>query len=254
MSNRPLADDFEEQENERSLMGIMPTAQATLEQLKRFRDVTVYGFLLNPDPTRPLAQVMRERWTEIHHLTGERVMIVATEVPDKWSDNLKEYWKNKLGTDYGKVWQEWQRRPDAGVAFQYMDLFSPHLDQSQLPCLVLFTNPEELRAVVRPLPDWDADSLFHLLRNLLGAIRKCAEQPDEAKRLECLEHSLTSPVALVSADLDYMKDKAVDYIKHHPAQVMTTTIGFVLALATGNVLALSPVAVTILKAVKDAVS
>lgn len=251
MQDESVTEDYEE---EKDLAVALPGARTTLAQLRRFTGVTIYGFLLNPDPKHPLAQVMRERWSELHYLSGGKVMLVATEVPAQWTKSLEEYWKEKLGEDFEPTWQEWRKSPDAGIAFQYMDLFDPPLDQSQLPCLVLFTNPEKPQAVVRSIPAWDGGSLYQLLRNLLGNIRQCAELPDETKRMECLEKSLASTGSLILSNLEYAKDKVSDYIGRHPVQVVTTTISFVLALATGNVLALSPNAVTILKAIKEAVS
>lgn len=227
--------------------------QATLEQIKKFKDVTVYGFLLNPDPKHPLEKVLKERWAEIHHLTGEKVMIVATGAPAAYSDDLKEYWKAKLGDDFEKVWAEWKKAPDAGVAYDYLDIFEPRLEPSQLPCLVLFTNADKREALVRSLPSWDADDLFQLLKNIFSVVRECAELVDEAERLERLR-SLTSTSAVILDHLDHIKDEAAEYIEKNPTKVVTTAISFVLALASGHVIALGSAAVTILKAIKDALS
>lgn len=227
--------------------------EATLEQIKKFKDITVYGFLLNPDPKHPLEKVLKEHWAEIHHLTGEKVMIVATGAPAEYSDALKEYWKAKLGDDFEKTWAEWKKKPDAGAAYEYLDMFEPHLEPSQLPCLVLFTDPDKREALVRPLPSWDADDLFQLLKNIFTVVRDCAEEEDEAERLERLR-SLTSKSAAILTHLEHIKDEAVAYIEKNPTKVVTTVISFALALASGNVIALGPAAVTILKAIKDALS
>lgn len=234
---------------ERGLIQPQDDERTTIKLLENFKDVSVYGFLLNPDPNHPLEQVIRERWMEMHYLTGEKIMIVATGAPVEYSENLKNYWKEKLGADFEKTWQVWQRKPDAGVAYQYLERFN--LKESQLPCLVLYTDPGEKQAVVRSLPPWDVKSLYRLLKNLLEATRQCTAQVDEEERLMCLADSLTSPSVVILDNLDYVKDKALGYIKEHPAEILKTTASFALALVSGNVIALGPSAVAILEKIKE---
>jgi hypothetical protein len=226
-------------------------AERTLAQIERFPSVTIFGFLLNPDPKHPLAQVLHDHWSEIHHLTGDKVMITAFDPPAEWSEELKEHWKAKLGDDFARIWGQWQTPRGAGLAFQYLDLFNPPLQPSQLPCLLLYTNPRERTAVVRSIPDWDATSLYPLLEDMLGIVRLTAAEPDPAKRLETLRESLTSPSTIFVAHLGHAKDKTVAFLKANPALLFTTTINFVLALVSGGAISLGAGATAVLKAIRD---
>ncbi|XGB40346.1 MAG: hypothetical protein LVT47_06715 [Cyanobacteria bacterium LVE1205-1] len=125
-NNNDLLEDLDQELEVKDAIPVSKNVHATLEQLKKFNDVNIYGFLLNPDPKHPVAQVLKERWSEIHYLTGEKVMLVVTEAPKEWSDNLKNYWRRKLGDDFKNIWREWQKKPDAGIAFQYMDILALH--------------------------------------------------------------------------------------------------------------------------------
>ena len=159
----------------------------------------------------------------------------------------------QLGESFEKTWQDWQKGLDSGVAYDYLDLFESPIKPSQLPCLVLFTDPEKHKAVVRSIPNWDVESLYRLFIGMLETISRCYELPPE-ERLECLRSSLTSPSARTLAELAHMKDQVVDYLKQNPAQTVITTVSLVLALATANVLPLCPAVVSILKVVKDTFS
>ena len=70
-------------EEERCIMLANPEKLATMEMIKRCPDAAVYGLLLTHDPKHPLSQLVRERWTELHHLTGPKFLLVAFQPPDE---------------------------------------------------------------------------------------------------------------------------------------------------------------------------
>jgi len=237
---------------ERALLPAARQRDATEEILRSLPEVTVFGLLLVSDPNHPLVRVIRNRWSELHHLTGRTIALVAFQPPATWAPSLEDYWRQQLGSSFDRVWADWHsgRGLEPGAAFDYLDLIEdPKLTPSQLPCLALFADLNDREAVVRPLPSWDEASLFKLLENILQTVRECGEKAPE-ERLNCLRKELTSPKARALASLGHYTDQASDYLREHPALVVTTTISFVLALATGNVLPLSPALIGTLKAVK----
>ena len=239
-----------EDEEERVITISESNPQDTLELIKRFPDVAVYGLLLTQDPKHPISQMLRDRWSRLHHLTGSRFLLVVFQPPSDWSENIKDFWKEQLGEDFEKTWQYWQKGLDSGIAYDYLDLFESPIKPSQLPCLVLFTDPVKRNAVIVSIPNWDVDSLYRFFTGMVEAIKECYKlQPD--KRLECIRSSLASPNAKILSQLDHMKDMTAEYLKQNPAQTIITTVSFVLALATANVLPLSLSIVSILKVVKD---
>ena len=249
----PIPDD-ELKSDTRVIAPALQEQQATLALLQRFPDVKVYALLLTADPKHPIAQVVRERWSELSHLTGSQTMFIVFEKPDQWSEGLKNYWKKQLGDTFDATWQEWQQGPESGLAFDYLDLFEePRLRPDQLPCLVLFTDPKKREAVARSIPNWDADSLYRLLMGMIGSINECAAQPAET-RLACLRDNLSSPSAVVAAQLGHTGGQALTYLRQHPAQIVTTSLSFALALGTASVVPLSPVVVGILQALKGALA
>jgi hypothetical protein len=225
--------------------------KATLKLIKQVPDVAVYGFLLSTDLDDSLAEMVKKRWSELHHLTGERFLLGVFQPPAKWEASYRTYWRKHLGKDFDRIWREWQEFAGGGVAYDYLDLFKPKLKPSQLPCLVLFTDPMERKAVIRLLPKWDVESLYQLFIYMVEAIDECSDCPKE-RRLECLRKSLTSPSARTIAYFGYFKRKALDYLRKHPAKAFVTTASLVAALGTGSILPLAPGALEVLKALKKA--
>jgi hypothetical protein len=225
---------------------------ATLELMKQFPNVAAYGMLLLDDPKHPMAELVRERWSEINNLTGDRFPLFSFERPVEWTQNYVQYWRNKMGDQFETNWKKWQEASDPGTAYTYMSLFKPALTPRDLPCLVLFTDPEERKVAVRPIPNWDEDSLYDLLKGIVTVVQESADRPKE-ERLVWLAEELTSPGARFRAAAGHAGTKALDYCKQHPAQVASTTISLVLALSGAGLFALPPAAVAIIKVLKDTI-
>ena len=242
---------------ERILVPAMPVVEgeqnATLELIKQFPKVTAYGMLLLDNPRHPMAELVRERWPEISNLTGNRFMLFSFERPDKWTQNYLQYWRNRLGGQFDPTWKKWQDVTDPGVAYGYMSLFKPALTPRQLPCLVLFTDAEERMAIVRPIPDWDKDSLFNLLKGIATAVEASADKPT-AERLEWLKKELSSPGARFLSAAGYVGSLVQDYFKKHPALVTSTAISVVLGLSGAGLFTLPTVGVSVLNLLKDTLS
>ncbi len=240
-------------EYERIVMLPGRTKEATEELLRKLPDIKVFGLLLVSDPSHPINNVIRNRWSELHHLTGNNIALVAFQPPAQWAPSLEDYWREQLGSSFQQTWADWQsgRGLEAGVALDYLDLVrEPKLKPSDLPCLALFTSLDDTTAVIRSVPRWDEDSLFNLITTILETVRECAAATDN-ERLECLRKRLTSPEVLALTTVGHAGQKISDYLRQHPALVVTTSVNFVLALATGNVLPLSVTVVAVLKVVKN---
>ncbi|MGA3402502.1 MAG: hypothetical protein ABSC95_25100 [Acetobacteraceae bacterium] len=255
MSYVPIPDEFVQPEPEKSLALALRVKKATEALLASVPNVAVYGFLLSADPKHPLSKVVSERWSQLHHLTGDKILLVAFDPPKEWAAGIEDYWKQQLGASFKSVWRDWQqgRGVEPGVAYQYLDLFSEPIQPESLPCLVFFTDLTNRQAVVRSIPNWDEDSLFKFLVAQLEAVRACCDTP-APDRLECLRTSLTSPTAIAGTYLGHLATQITDYVRQNPAKVVVASLGLVIALGTGNVLPLGATAITALTAVKDAFS
>lgn len=223
---------------------------STDEVVKSIPDVYVYGFLLSSSPHDSVSRMVAERWLDLHHLTGDNFVLVVFHPPDQLAERFRAYWRKRLGPSFGKAWKEWKGLRGEGLAYDYLDYFKPKLKHSQLPCLILFTDPEERRAVVRPIPDWDVDSLYQFVVGIAETVHESYESP-LAERLEFLRKRLTSPTARTRAYLGHVKSKAVDYMKKNPAKVAVTTASLLLSLSTANVLPLAPAFIAVLSEVKS---
>jgi hypothetical protein len=226
---------------------------ATIELMKQLPNVTAYGMLLLDDPKHPMAELVRERWSEISNMTGDRFLLFSFERPAEWTQNYMQYWRNKLGNQFDSTWKKWQDPPDPGAAYGYLSLFKPPLNPKQLPCLVLFTDPEKRQAIVRPIPNWDKSSLYELLKGIITVVQEASEKP-EAERLEWLRKELTSPSARFLTAAGHVGSRALDYFKQHPALVTSTAISVVLGLSGAGLFTLPAVAVSVLNVVKDTIS
>jgi hypothetical protein len=104
---------------------------------------------------------------------------------------------------------------------------------------------------VRPIPDWTPDELFAFLGDVIDQVLERADLPVD-ERLEQLRTALTSPGARLRSTIGHMTGRAVDYLKAHPATVVTSVLSVVMALGTMNVVPLSANFVTGLSDVRDA--
>src|ERR1035438_8597254 len=81
----------------RTMVPAMPLVEGednvTLELMKQFSEVTAFGMLLLGDPKHPMAEVVRERWSEISNLTGNRFILFAFERPAEWTKSYLRYWQ-----------------------------------------------------------------------------------------------------------------------------------------------------------------
>jgi hypothetical protein len=236
---------------------VVPVArdpEATGRLLARLKDVGAYAFLLVPDPKHPLAEVIRTRWNELDHRSGRQVALVAFEPPTEWAAAIIDGWKQTLGPDFDAAWADWQSGYglEAGVAYDYVEYFQtdPPLRARDLPCIVVFTDAQERRAVVRSVPQWTPDELFVFLCGVLDAIEDSLGLPP-GERLGALARSLTGAGPRWKAALGHLVGRATAYVTENPAKVVTTVISAVLALTGAGVLPLSAAVVSGLTEARD---
>ena len=222
----------------------------TKELLGQLSDVKVYGLLLSADSKGALAEVVRTRWSELHHLSGDEFAVVAFDTPKEWNSSLEEYWKGQLGDRFNEVWGDWEkgRGLEAGAAFDWRDLFDPPIAAKDLPCLVLFTALDSKEAVVRSIPNWDAEAIYRFLMAQFEAVADCCNRPPE-DRLTCLRGSVGSMSGKLQTYMGHYAGDAWQYLKEHPTTVALTSVNLLVALGTGNVIPLTGTALAALKAV-----
>ena len=110
-------------EYERIVMLPGRTKEATEELLRKLPDIKVFGLLLVSDPSHPINNVIRNRWSELHHLTGNNIALVA------FSHRAVGTQPRGLLAGTARIvvpatWADWQsgRGLEAGVALDYLDL------------------------------------------------------------------------------------------------------------------------------------
>jgi hypothetical protein len=211
----------------------------------------VYGLLLSQDPTHPITDVINDHWYDIHYATGDDILIILYQAPPIWIENYKNYWKNRIEyPHFDKVWERWQGGIEPGIAYSDIDLFNPKIKLTQLPCLALFTDINDRKAVIRSLPFLEPNSLYKFLLAIFEEIKTCCEnQEDSDLRSNCLRNALTSPSARVK---EKMGDIAI-FLEQHPAQISFTAISFLLALASQNLLPLAPWVMQGLMSIRDTI-
>lgn len=253
MPYEPIPDD-ELNETERLLMPAGRDPAATDKLLAALPGIAVYGFLLVPDPAHPLAAAIADSWSLLDHRSGPHVALVAFEPPRQWAAATVAAWRDRLGTDFAATWTDWQASYglEPGAAYDYVDAFrtDPPLRNSDLPCLVLFCDPVERRAIVSPVPDWPAADLAQFLGSVVDTLVDHVGDP-VAERLDNLAAELTAPGAVFRSRLGRLVHKALDWAKAHPAKIVTAVVDLALLLGTGNVLPLSATAVAVLKEAKS---
>lgn len=233
-----------------------PEELTELNVYSKTRGFNTYGILLSDDPNHNISQVIDKYWNEIHELTGKKFLFATNQVPSKWNEYYKNDLKEILGDAYDQKMEKWKNGVKPGLVFDFLKKFNDtEITLSQLPCLVVFTNPDTPKAVIRNIPNWEVDYLYKFIKGVLWTIRECSEAQDKSddERLELLEETLKYPTADAEAYYDYAKDRVLDYIKKNPAEIIKTGFSFVAALATGNLLPLSDTAIKIIKILKDTI-
>jgi hypothetical protein len=219
---------------------------ATAKVLSRLTDIGAFAFLLTPDLNHPLATVVRQRWSEIHHRSGDHFALVAFAPPAEWAEAIVDQWRVKLGDQFDAIWARWQKGYglEAGAAYDYIDRFKtqPPLRPDDLPCIVIFCDPNDNRAIVRAVPNWPAADLFGFLCGIIDTVTEHLSDPID-RRLDELAKALTSPGARFRTVLGHYAGKAFDYCKAHPAKVVGVALSGVLAF--NPVLALSAAGVQV---------
>jgi hypothetical protein len=221
---------------------------------KNILDYQIYGMLLSNNLPHNLSQVVDNNWMEIHKMTGDEFLLIAFQAPKEWNEHYKDELKKIVGDSFEQYWKDSESDALQGRAYEFLDKFEPKIKPSQLPCLVLFTDPnkDKPEVIIRSIPNWDKQSLYKFMSGMLWTIREISNEQNisDAGRLNVLRDKLTSPTAEVMVYYEYTKDKTVDYLKQHPAQIVKASTSFAAAIATGNVILLSPVVVEFLKAIK----
>jgi hypothetical protein len=253
MPYEPIPRDQQE-EDERMLLPAGRSPQATATILGKLDEVAVYGFLLVPDPDHPVGAAVRDNWPLLDHRSGPHVALVAFEPPTTWAPAIVDRWRRQLGESFDATWAGWQQSYglEPGAAYDYLDRFGVHppLRAADLPCLVLFCDPQERRAVVRPIPDWAPEEVRDFLEATIDTILEHVDDP-RSERLDNLAAALTSPGSGFRMTLGRLLQRALEYVKEHPVLIVTTTLSAVAALGTANVLPLSAAAVAALTALHD---
>lgn len=209
----------------------------------------VYGMILSNDSTRNLSKVVESHWMDFHNLTGDKFLLITFQAPTEWNEHYKEYMQELLGDSFDQYWKQSQNEAFKGHQYEFLDKFKKEIKPSQMPCLAIFTNPEEEKpdVVIRSLPNWDEDNLFNFMSNILCTIREISNKKDisEDKRLNLLKDELTSPTVVLAGHYTYIKDKTIAYLKQHPAEVTKASASFLMAMGVGS----SALVQTLLKAI-----
>jgi hypothetical protein len=230
-----------------------PEGKPIIKDLEDY-NYKIYGMLLSNGSTHNLSQVVDNNWMEIHKMTGDEFLLIAFQAPKNWNEHYKDELKQIVGDSFEQYWKE--SEPDAlrGRSYDFLDKFEPKIELSQLPCLVLFTDPKKDKpdAVVRTIPNWDERSLYEFLSKMLWTIREISNQKYDTddERLYVLRDKLNNPTAEAMDYYEYAKDKTVDYLRQNPAKIVKASASFVITIATGNIIILSPVVVELLKTMK----
>lgn len=126
----------------------------------------------------------------------------------------------------------------------------PPLRADDLPCIAIFCDPKENRAIVRAVPNWSPDDLFGFLCGIIDTINDHVAGPID-RRLDKLANSLNTPGVRARTFFGHYFHNAYDYCKSHPAKVVGVALSAVLAF--NPVLALSAAGVEVMTSLDNIV-
>jgi hypothetical protein len=221
----------------------------TRKLLAHLRKYPVYGLLLTPDANHAFTKMITARWDDLHHMTGNKFLLLTFQPPDTFSRDFKSSWQRELGKDFEAVWGKWQKeRTAAHGAYAFEDMFEDRsVRRSEMPCLALFTAPEAKRAAILRVPTWSDEDVWTFLEAVCDTIDECAGEPDPELRLAVLQSSLTSFSARAKSKLGHLATKAEAYVSANPAKVAITTISIVIAFSTASIIPIGAVGITFMR-------
>jgi hypothetical protein len=233
----------------RNVVPVPRSPVETRELLDRLRQYPVYGLLLTPDADHAFTKMITARWDDLHHMTGNKFLLLAFQPPGTFSREFKSSWQRELGKGFDAVWGKWQKAKTAAHgAYEFQDMFEDRsVRRSEMPCLVLFTSPEAKRAAILRVPDWSDEDVWKFLEAVCDTIDECARKPDPELRLAALQSSLTSFSARTKSKLGHLAAKAEAYVGANPVRVAITTISIVIASSTASFIPIGAAGITFMK-------
>lgn len=64
----------------------------------------IIAFILYSSLNRDIAKFIKQNGDWLHHASGKDCLICVFENPTKWGDNVKDYWRKKLGENFDKYY------------------------------------------------------------------------------------------------------------------------------------------------------
>ncbi len=226
----------------------------TRKLLQQLQQYPVYGLLLLPDPNHSFAKMIKERWDELHHMTGSKFLLFAFQPPDTFSGEFESSWRQQLGEkNFEAFWTKWQQDKTSRYgAYDFEGMFADRkVRRTEMPCLALFTSAEAKRAAIVRIPDWNEQDLWNFLRAVCDIIDECAIEPKPEARLTLIKGSLTSFPARAKQNFAHLAGKAEAYFRAHPVKVAITTVSILISLSTANVLPIGAAGISIMKDAVD---
>ena len=145
---------------------------------KEYGDFPFYGFFLFSTMDQDMINFLTEHASWLHNSSGEDILLLLFENPDKWGPRWKSYWKEKLGSKFDVKYAEWTTLlpEDRDLAYSICDLLG--VGKNTLPCIVIVQSLEAKQILCVPIIQ-NKDNYRFYLEDLFEIIRNVKTIPTE---------------------------------------------------------------------------
>jgi len=141
---------------------------------------------LYSDEDKDVVELMSQKSPWLHCLSNEDCLIYVFENPSEWPDEWKRCWQEKYGSEFDKVYAEWQKITPftrTQKAYDLADRFG--VEKDHIPCMVFMDNSNKNRILEIPFVSNKAD--YHKYFSKLFACVHNAVDAPSGSRLEKLQ-------------------------------------------------------------------
>lgn len=158
-----------------------PGAAKTLHDL--YGSYPLYAFFLYSERDKDLFEFIRLNGQWLHRLSGEDCLIGVFEKPGTWGAGWERYWREKLGSDFSQISDEWMKLTpfDRNIAFSLADLLE--VEKNTLPCIVFMESSSQKEVMYIPIIT-DKSNYSKYFQDIFTAVRSAIKKAPAGNRLQ----------------------------------------------------------------------
>jgi len=131
---------------------LIVTPERVEEMLQgKFGEYPVYAFFLYSSEDAQVAEFMRAKGGWLHSLSGKDCLIAVLEQPTQWGEGWEKYWKERLGSEYDQLSEQWKKLKPFDLDYCYELASKLDIKKNEIPCIVFLESALEEKVLCLPI-------------------------------------------------------------------------------------------------------